>query len=134
MNSFLVLFIIPQIIGYVFNSRYMILCYIYGIWGRVTIAYSQTDPAYTEDISIKIDGQINNLYLGTRGFTGQIYCTAVGLDGEYFNILFDDTNKSYLSILQRSGKAVNYGEIFADKKIREAAEKTANKYFAGELF
>jgi hypothetical protein len=115
------------------------------------IAFSQTDPAYTEDVSIKIDGQINNLYFGARGFTGQIYCKAIGLDGEYFNLLFDDTNKSYLSVPQKTGKPIEYGEIFADEKMdelvivkgdnifvfpsenREAAKKTADEYFAKKL-
>ena len=115
------------------------------------IAFSQDDPAYTTVVSIKIDGQINNRYFGARGFTGKIYCEAIGLDGEYFNILFDDTNKSYLSVPQKPGKTAEYGEIFAGKKMdelvivkgdiifvfpsanRESAEKTADEYFAKEL-
>jgi hypothetical protein len=47
-----------------------------------------------------------------REFHGRIYCDAIGLNGEYFNLLFDETNKSYLSIMKENGDISDYGEIF----------------------
>lgn len=113
-------------------------------------AYSQSDPAYTENVSIKINGQINNQYFGARGFTGQIYCEAIGLNGEYLKLAFDETNKSYLSVVQKNKGVVDYGEIFASNKMdtlvivqgeeicvfpsanRKDAKKVAEKYFSEE--
>lgn len=111
------------------------------------IEYTQLNKSTAENISIKINGQINNQFLGVRGFIGQIYCEAIDLNGEYFNLLFDDSNKSYLSIRKKSGEVINYGEIFANKNMNEIvivrgddilvfpsknqkiAEKISNKYF-----
>lgn len=112
--------------------------------------YIQLDESASDNVSIKIDGQINNKFFGAREFNGRIYCDAIDLNGEYFNLRFDDSNKSYLSTTKESGNVVNYGEIFTNKnmdelvidkgddilvfpsKNRKAAEEIANKYFSTE--
>lgn len=139
--------------------RILILClivYLFLAWPRPVnlalegTAYSQSDPEYAENISIKIKGQINNRYFGTRGFTGEINCEAIGLDGEYLNLEFDETDKSYLSVREKNGEMSEYGEIFADRKMdklvitkenkiyvfpsanRKDAKKIAEEYFSEE--
>ncbi len=134
----------------------IVLClivFLFLVWPRQVnfnmkgIEYTQLNKSTAENITIKINGQINNRFFGVRKFTGRIYCEALDLDGEYFNLLFDDSNKSYLSIIKESGETVNYGEIFSNKnmnelvivsgddilvfpsKNREIAEKISNKYF-----
>lgn len=74
----------------------------------------------------------------------------LSMNGEYFKLLFEDSNKSYLSITNNRGETVNYGEIFANVNMDEliivkgdnafvfpannleVAEKIANKYFSIE--
>ncbi|MEL7654466.1 MAG: hypothetical protein AAGU75_01010 [Bacillota bacterium] len=133
-----------------------LIVFLFLVWPRQVnlvlkgIEYIQLNTSVADSISIKIDGQINNKFLGKREFNGRIYCDAINLNGEYFNLIFDDSNKAYLSITQKSGEAINYGEIFANKnmdelvivkgddilvfpsKNREVAEKIANKYFSIE--
>jgi hypothetical protein len=137
----------------------LILClfiFLFLVWPRYInlelkgIEFTQDNKTNAENISIKISGQINNKYFGIREFTGQIYCEAVNLKGEYFNLLFDKTNKSYLSITKENGESFDYGEIFGNETMdelvivkgdnifvfpamnRDAAEKTAAKYFKNE--
>lgn len=63
--------------------------------------YIQLNKSVADSISIKIDGQINNNFWGKREFNGRIYCDAINLNGEYFNLIFDDSNKAYLSITKK---------------------------------
>lgn len=137
----------------------LILClivFLFLIWPRqinlnlTGIEYTQNNKSEVNNVSIKIDGQINNKFWGVREFKGRITCMAIDLNGEYFNLLFEDSNKSYLSITNNRGETVNYGEIFANVNMDElvivkgdnifvfpannleVAEKIANKYFLFE--
>ena len=133
-----------------------LIVFLFLVWPRQVnydlsgIEFTQDDKANTENVSIKINGQINNKYFGVRKFTGSVYCEAINLNGEHFYLLFDKTNKSYLFIRKENGESFDYGEIFSNKtmdelvivkgdnilvfpaKNREVAEKTATKYFEDE--
>lgn len=128
----------------------------YLIWPRQVnlgfngIKYTQLDKSIVDNVTLKIEGQINNRYIGVRKFNGSIYCDEIELNGEHVSLVFDDSNKSYLSIANKSGDAANYGEIFTNKDMSELvivqgdeilvfpsknrvnAEKIANKYFSIE--
>lgn len=130
--------------------------FLFFVWPRHVnfdlkgIEFTQENKTSAENVSIKINGQINNKYFGVREFTGRIYCEAIDLNGEYFKLLFDKTNKSYLSIRKENGETFEYGEIFGNEtmdqlvivkgdsilvfpaKNRDIAEKTATKYFIDE--
>ena len=130
-----------------------LIVFLFLLWPRQVnydsegIKYNQSDNSFTDNVSIKIDGQINKKYFGVREFQGRIYCDAIGLNGEYFNLLFDENNKSYLSIMKENGDTTEYGEIFSNKtmdelvvvkgdnilvfpaKNRDIAEATATKFF-----
>lgn len=133
-----------------------LIVFLFLVWPRQVnldlngIEFTQDDKANTENVSIKINGHINNKYFGVRKFTGSIYCEAIELEGESLNLLFDKTNKSYLSIRKENGELFDYGEIFCNEtmdelvivkgdnilvfpaKNRDVAEKTATKYFMNE--
>jgi len=133
-----------------------LIIFLFLIWPRQVnldlkgIEFTQDDKINAENISIKINGHINNQYFGVREFTGRIYCEAINLNGEFFNLLFDKTNKSYLSITKENGESFEYGEIFGNEtmdelvivnggnilvfpaKNRDVAEETATKYFIDE--
>ena len=114
------------------------------------IEFTQDNKTKTENVSIKINGQINNKYFGDREFIGRIYCEAIDLNGESFNLLFDKTNKAYLSSTNENGDSLDYGEIFGNEtmgelvivkddeilvfpaKNRDLAEATAMKFFKAE--
>ena len=137
----------------------LILCfagYLFIAWPRQVnvelegIEYTQLDESTSNKISIRIEGYVNNKYIGTRQFNGKIYCEAMDLNGASFNLLFDESNKSYLSIIKEKGKTADYGEIFANKDMNEIvifqgdsfyvfpsesrkdAEALADKYFLVE--
>lgn len=114
------------------------------------IEFTQEDKTNAEIISIKINGQINNQFWGESKFIGKIYCKKINLNGEVFNLSFNKTNKSYLSVRKENGESVDYGEIFSNKtmdelvivkgdnvlvfpaKNRDAAEEIAKRYFKNE--
>ncbi len=130
-----------------------LIVFLFLVWPRQVnldlkgIEFTQDDKTNAESVSIIINGHINNRYFGVRKFTGRIYCEAIDLNGEVFNLLFDKTNKSYLSIRKENGESFDYGEIFGNEtmdelvlvrgdnilvfpaKNRDAAEKTAIEYF-----
>jgi hypothetical protein len=133
-----------------------LIVFLFLLWPRQVnydsegIKYKQSDNSFAGNVSIKIDGQINKKYFGAREFQGRIYCDAIGLNGEYFNLLFDETNKSYLSVMKENGDTTEYGEIFSNKTMdelvvvkgdnilvfpamtRDIAEATATKFFKAE--
>jgi|GEM_PF-3391855 len=133
-----------------------LIVFLFLLWPRQVnynlegIKYKQSDNSFADNVSIRIDGQINKKYFGVREFQGRIYCDAIGLNGKYFNLLFDETNKSYLSVMKENGDTTEYGEIFSNKtmdelvvvkgdnilvfpaKTRDIAEATATKFFKAE--
>jgi hypothetical protein len=133
-----------------------LVAYLFLAWPRHVnfdlkgIQYTQTDKSIGDNVSVQIDGQIHNKFFGVYKFNGRIYCEAIDLNGEYFNLIFEDSNKSYLSIRNENEELISYGEIFADRNMkelvlvngddvlvfpsntREEAEEIANRHFMNE--